>query len=542
MAAASGEQAAAGGSLWTPLRRRGAFRSLWLAGVASNVGTWMQNVGAVWLMTSLTPSPLMVALVQTATSLPFFLLALPAGALADVVDRRRLLLATQWWMLVAAAALGGLTIAGATGPRTLLALTFAIGVGSALSAPAWQAIIPDLVPRADLPQAVALNGVGVNIARAVGPALGGVVVAAAGSGAVFLANAVSFVAVIGALLAWREPRRRSRLPAEHLFAAMRAGARYVRHAPPVRAVLARTTIFLACASALWALLPVVARLRGLGAAGYGALLASLGLGAVAGANLLPRALRRASANALVVAATVLFAATTLLLAWVPALSALCAAMVAAGIGWITAMAILSVDAQVSVPTWVRARGLGYFQLAGQGALALGSAAWGALAGRLGTPRALAWSAAGLVVGLTATRRWRLGQGEGADLTPSMHWPEPTAPPDLSPEDGPVRVTVEYQIDPARAEEFAAVMGTLARLRRRDGAMHWRLYRDPAVPGRYVEEFMSRSWVDHLREHERVTVADRAVEERARAFHLGDEPVRVSHLVAVGVPRGRRFSP
>jgi MFS family permease len=525
-------------SLWTPLRRHAVFRGLWLAGVVSNVGTWMQNVGAVWLMSSLTPSPLMVALVQTATSLPFFFLALPAGALADVLDRRRLLLGTQLWMLAAAAVLGELTVAGATTPLALLALTFAVGAGSALNTPAWQAIIPDLVPRADLAEAVALNGVGVNIARAVGPALGGIVVAVAGSGSVFLLNAASFLGVIVALLAWREPSAQRALPAEHLFAAMRSGVRYVRYAPALRAVLVRTTIFLAGGSALWALMPVVARLRGLGAAGYGVMLASFGVGAVCGASLMPRALWIVSTDRLVVLATVLFAATTALFAWVGALAALCGVMVAAGVGWIATMSVFTVGAQVSVPAWVRARGLGSYQLAAQGALAAGSAAWGAVAGHLGTPLALLCAAVGLIVGLVAAPRWRLAEAEGADLTPSMHWAEPVTVLEPSPDEGPVLVTVEYRIDPLRAEEFQAVMGALARVRRRDGAMHWRLFRDPAVPGRYVEEFMSRSWVDHLRQHERVTVEDRLVEDAARAFHVGKEPPRVSHLVAVGVGRGR----
>jgi len=523
-------------SLWTPLRRHAVFRSLWLAGVVSNVGTWMQNVGAVWLMTSLSPSPLMVALVQTATSAPLFLLALPAGALADVVDRRRLLLVTQVWMMLAAAALGVMTLAGATTQGALLGLTFAMGIGSALSAPAWMAIIPDLVPRSELAEAVALNGVGVNIARAVGPALGGVVVAAAGSGTVFLVNAASFVGVIVAVLAWRAKRSQSALPAEHLFAAMRAGIRYVRHAPAVQGVLIRMTIFLASASALWALMPVVAHMRGLGAAGYGVMLASLGAGAVGGASLLPRVLRLVSTDRLVVLATVLFAATTVLLAWVACLALLCAIMVVAGVAWIALMSVFTVDAQVSVPAWVRARGLGFYQLAAQGALAAGSAAWGAVAGRIGTPLALVWSAVGLLAGLAAAPRWRLAEAEGADLTPSMHWAEPAAVVEPSPDEGPVLVRVEYLIDPQRAEEFQATMAALGRVRRRDGAMHWRLFRDPAAPGRYVEEFMSRSWVDQLRQHERVTVEDRVVEDAARAFHVGEGPPRVEHLVAVRVGR------
>jgi len=533
------ESAAPPVSLWTPVRRHAVFRRLWLAGVVSNVGTWMQNVGAVWLMASIVPAPLMVALVQTATSAPFFLLALPAGALADVVDRRWLLVWTQVWMLAAAAALGLLTIAGAATPTLLLLLTFAVGIGSALSAPAWQAILPDLVPRDELPQAVALNGVGVNIARAIGPALGGVVVATAGAGVVFLVNAASFVGVIAAVIAWRERRPHSTVPAEHLFAAMRSGVLYVRHSPSVRAILLRTTIFLSAASALWALMPVIAQQRGFGAAGYGVLLGCLGGGAVAGATLLTPALRAFSTDRLVVLGTLVFAATTVLLAWVGTLAVLCAIMIAAGVAWIALMSVFMVDAQLSVPAWVRARGLGIYQLAAQGMLAGGSAVWGAIAERVGTPMALVWSAVGLVVGIAAAQWWRLADAEGADLTPSMHWPDPTVASAPSPDEGPVLVSVEYQIDPVRADEFEEVMSALARVRRRDGAMQWHLFSDPAVPGRYVEQFMSRSWADHLRQHERVTVHDRPIEDRARAFHLGPRPQQVSHLVAAPLRRRRR---
>ena len=298
-------------SAWAPLRTP-VFRALWIVSVVSNIGTWMHDVGAAWLMISLTPSPLLVALMQTATSLPIFLLALPGGALADIVDRRRLLLVTQSWMCATAVALGLVTLAGVTTPAVLLALTFALGLGAALNMPAWQATTPEMVPRAQLLAAVALGGVGFNVARAVGPALGGLIVAVAGSGAVFLLNALTFLGVIGAVYTWRRPPRERRLPPEHVLGAMRAGVRYVRHAPLFRAVLVRTAVFIICGSATWALLPVVGRRDlGLSALGYGVLLGCLGLGAVAGSAVLPRLRARLSVDALVIVATIIFGAATL---------------------------------------------------------------------------------------------------------------------------------------------------------------------------------------------------------------------------------------
>ena len=528
--------AARPGSIWAPLGRSATFRRLWLASVVSNVGTWMQNVGAVWLMATLTPDPLMVALVQTATSLPVFFLALPGGALADVVDRRKLLVATQLWMLVAAAALGVLAVARAMTAWRLLALTFAIGVGGAINAPGWQAIMPELVSRADLPAAIALNGVGVNIARAIGPALGGLVIVAAGVGSVFLLNAVSFLAVVAALVAWRRPATVGgpALPAEHVVSAMRTGLRFVRWAPPLRAVLVRTALFVVAAAAPWALVPIVARDRlGLGAGGFGGLLACLGAGAVLGAVALPRLRAAMAVDRLAAWATIAFAVATVGLAWAPHAAVAGGAMVVAGVGWMTIMATFNVGAQVAAPAWVRARALGVYMLVFQGAMAGGSALWGAVAARAGTPAALVASAVVLVAGLGGAGRWGLAEAEAVDVTPSLHWAEPAVAVEPDPDDGPVLVTVEYRIDPRRADDFRRAARGLARVRRRDGALRWRLFRDPADPARYVECFLVRSWAEHLRQHDRVTVGDRPVEDRVRAFQLDGTAVRVDHLVDAG---------
>ncbi len=517
-------------SAWTPLRQP-LFRALWIASVASNVGTWMQNVGGTWLMTSLTPSPLMVALMQTATSLPVFLVGLPAGALADIVDRRRLLLFWQGWMLVAAAGLGVLTLLGAVTPWLLLIFTFALGLGAAMNAPAWQAITPELVSRAELPAGVALNSVGFNIARAVGPALGGILVAAAGSATVFLLNAASFVGVIVVIYRWRRKRRQSALPTERIIAAIRAGIRYVHYAPPLDAVLVRVGVFISCGSALWALLPLVARQQlKLESFGYGLLLGCLGFGAVMGAAFLPKVRQRISIDQLVAIATVVFAIATLALAYLHNLTLVCIALVAGGVAWIAIMSSLNVSAQITAPSWVLSRALGIYQLVFQGGIAVGSALWGIVAEHLGNSTALLGAAIGLILGLTAATRYQLTAGENLDLTPSLHWAEPKVVIDLRPDDGPVLITVEYHIDLLRSSDFTVAMHDLGRVRRRDGAVRWGLFHDTSDPSRYVETFIVESWAEHLRQHERVTVADLAIEERALSFHIGDAPPTVSHLI------------
>lgn len=517
-------------SAWSPLRQP-LFRALWIAAIASNIGTWMQNVGGVWLMTSLTPSPLLVALMQTATSLPVFLIGLPAGALADIVDRRRLLLFWQGWMLVVAATLGVLTWAGVMTPWLLLALTCALGLGAAMSTPAWQSIIPELVPRADLPTAVTLNSAGFNVARAVGPALGGIVVAASGPQAVFLLNAVSFIGIMLVLYRWHRSPRKNALPAERVIGAIRAGIRYVHYSPPLRAVLVRTGVFISCGSALWALLPLVARQQlGLDSFGYGVLLGCLGFGAVSGALVLPRVRRRFSTNLLLIAATIIFAIATLGLAYIRNVGLIYLVLIAAGLAWIAMMSSLNVAVQFIVPSWVQARSLGVYQLVFQGGIAVGSAVWGLTAERLGNSTALLLAAIGLVVGLIAAIRYRLVAGEKLDLTPSLHWPEPIVVIDLPPDEGPVLITVEYRIDLERSHEFTQAMHEVSRSRRRDGAIRWGLFEDTADPTRFLETFVVESWAEHLRQHERVTVADRAAEQLALSFHIGDTPPIVSHLI------------
>lgn len=397
-------------SPWAPFREP-LFRAVWIAAVISYIGTWMQNLGSAWLMTSLTRSPLMIALVQAASSLPVFLVALPAGALADLVDRRRLLLVTQSWMAIAAAALGVVTILGVVTPWMLLLFTFLLGLGAVMNDPAWQAITPEIVSRQQHASGVALNSAGFNVARAVGPALGGAVIAAAGSGVAFLINAASFFAVIFVLYQWKRTATNGN-GNERVMNAMRVGVRYVRHTPAVRSVLVRTLAFSIAASALLSLLPVIA--RPFGSIGFGLLLGCFGFGALAGAVVLPRMRSQMSMDAVVAVATVVFALATVTAGRVHSFPVLAVVLFLGGAGWIAILACLNVTAQTMSPSWVLARSLSMYVLVLQGGLAAGSALFGAVANNQGVPNALLYSALGLVTGLV-TMRWHRLRAREADL-------------------------------------------------------------------------------------------------------------------------------
>ena len=492
----------------------------------------MEDVGEAWLMTSLSTSTLMVALVETAGSLPIVLLAVPSGTFADLVDRRRLLLITQAWMLIVAATLGVLTIAGVTTPWLLLILAFALGLGAAANAPAWEAITPELVSREELPAAVTLGAVAFNVARALGPALGGLLVAAFGPGAVFLLNAASFLGVIFVLYSWRRPVAKNNLPPEHVLGAMRAGLRYVRHTPALQAVLVRAAAFILCASALWALLPLVARRElGLTAAGYGVLLGCLGLGGVTGASFLPNVRWKISTDSLVVGATLIYAAVMIVVGYVHTVALVGGSIFFGGIAWIALLSTFNVAAQTATAAWVRARVLGVYMLAFFGGFAIGSAMWGWIAGRAGISLTLLIAAVGLVAGLATGIRFKLRCSENLDLTPSAHWPEPKVQAEPEAQAGPVLVTIEYEIDPNDADAFTEAAQALGEIKRRDGAFYWNLFRDTAEPGRFVETFIVDSWAEHERQHGRLTKADREVEECVQRFHLGKLPLKISHFIA-----------
>ena len=402
------------GSAWAPLREP-LFRSLWVASLISYTGTWMQNVGAGWLMTQLTVSPLMVGLVQAASTLPVFLVILPAGALADMVDRRRFLLITQGWMVAAAALLGLFTLLGQVTPWILLIFTFVMGLGAVMNDPAWQAITPEVVSVDQHASAVALNSVGFNVARAVGPALGGIVIAATNSGVAFLLNAASFFGVIFFLYSWKREHLEN-AEVQPVIESIITGLRYGRDSRLVRCVLIRTAAFSIGASSLLALLPLIARPHG--AAGYGLLLGSFGLGALAGAAALPGLRSTLSVDKLVAIAIVIFAAMTGSAGQVQSFFWLGLVLFVSGMAWIGILACLNVVAQTMSPSFLRARALSMYLLVLQGGMAVGSAFWGALAGRMGVPSALLWSAIALLAGLVSVRRFPLTSHE-LQYTPSV---------------------------------------------------------------------------------------------------------------------------
>jgi MFS family permease len=517
---------------WAPLAYK-MFRALWIASVASNIGTWMQNVGAGWLMTELSPSPLYVALVQTATSLPVFLLGVPAGALADIFDRRKLLIFTQAFMAFAAGLLGWLTFMGKVSPIVLLLTTFALGIGSTLDNPAWSALVPELVPRRDLPQAISLNSVGFNLARAVGPALGGFILAAFNPGSVFVLNALSFLGVIIVLYFWkRTPNKQSSTVDESVVSATWAGIRYIRYSPGIVAVLVRSGAFIIGGSAIWAMLPTVTRVELHGSAtSYGILLGCIGGGSVAGALLLAKFRLRFSPDQLVVFSGALWGLVTAFLGYTDSFLFAAIAAVAGGVAWVSEMSTFNVAAQTALPAWVRARALAMYLLVFQGGMALSSMLWGTVAERYGTRICLYAAGSTCLASLLLLRRFPLRLGEESEITHSSHWPEPVfkTPPD--PERGPVMVLIEYDIAAADEAEFIAAMHQLGRIRLRDGAIRWGIFEDPASPGRHLESFLVENWAEHLRQHERVTIADREIEDRAKRFHRGAAPPVTTHWLA-----------
>jgi MFS family permease len=390
-------------SAWAPLKEP-LFRAMWIAAIISYIGTWMQAVGAGWMMTEISGSPLMVGLVQAAVALPVFLVILPAGALADMVDRRQFLLVTQGWMVLASGALGVLTLFRAVTPWVLLGFTFALGLGAVMNDPAWQAITPELVPAEQHAAAVALNSAGFNVARAIGPVLGGMVIALAGSGTAFLLNALSFFGVIIVLYRWKRPMP-ERMETAALWDAVKGGLQYLQRSSLVQSVLIRTGAFSVGAIALLALLPIVA--RPFGATGFGILLGTFGVGALIGATILPRLKRQLSVDGVVATAIIIFAGMTFAAGQVHGFSALCIVMATAGGAWIGILACLNTAAQTMTPPWVRARALSMYLLVLQGGMAIGSTMWGALATRIGLPRTLCYSALALLAGLVTIRKHRL---------------------------------------------------------------------------------------------------------------------------------------
>ncbi len=502
------------------------FRMLWLTWVAANTCMWMNDVAAAWLMTTLTTSPILVALVQTASTLPVFLLGLPSGALADILDRRRYFIATQFWVAAVALVLCVAILAGGMTAPLLLALTFANGIGLAMRWPVFAAIVPELVSRAQLPAALALNGVAMNASRIIGPLLAGAIIASAGSAWVFVLNAVLSVLSGLVIMRWKRTHVPSPLGREKLPSAMRVGLQFVRQSPRMRAVLWRISIFFLHATALLALLPLLAKgLEGGGAGTFTLLLASMGAGAITAAMFLPRLRQSMARDVLVIRGTALQAAATGVMAVAPNVYVAVPAMFVAGMAWITTANSLSVSAQLALPNWVRARGMSIYQMAIMGSTALGAAVWGQVATVTDVHVSLGIAAATGVVAMALVQRLAADRSMEEDLSPSRAFKAPVA--DVPPGAGHLVVTIEYFIDPARAAEFRVVMQESRRSRLRQGALGWQLLHDISQPARYVERIEDESWTEHLRRFDRVTASDVALRDRKLAFHVGDAPPRVT---------------
>ena len=506
-----------------------AFRMLWATWLVANTCMWMNDVAAAWLMTSLATSPLWVALVQSASTLPVLLLGLPSGALADMLDRRRFLIATQLWV-AAVACLMCLTLwMGWMNAPILLALTFANGVGLAMRWPVYAAVVPELVPRHEMAPAVALNGVAMNASRIAGPLIAGTLIAAAGSGWVFGLNAVLSIVAAFVLMRWKRPHTPSPLGNEPLGKAMRVGVQFVRQSPQLKGTLLRVAIFFFHSTALLALLPLVARgLKGGDAGSYTLLLAAMGSGAIVAALQLQRIRQWLPREQLLLAGAALQSVCTVIVAFAPGLHVALPAMFVAGTAWITVANTLTVSAQMALPDWVRARGMATYQMAIMGSSALGAALWGQVSSMSSIHTGLAVAAVSGTLVMLAGQRWLPHQALEEDLSPSNVFKAPVA--QEVPTQGHIQVQIEYRIDPAQAADFRALMRESRSSRMRQGALSWDLLHDVTDPGRYIEQITDTSWTEHLRRFDRVTAGDVALRDRKLAFHLGELPPLVTRCV------------
>lgn len=513
---------------WAPLRLS-VFRWLWLAVLAANIGIWMQTVGAQWLLVSRPGASTLVSLVQTAAALPIVLLAFPAGVLADSFDRRKLLISVQCFAVAVGVALTWLTVAGAMPPALLLTFTAMFGVCAALTVPAYQSLIPELVPREELPSAAALGSISINLARAVGPAVAGLLIARVGVAAVFGVNAAAYLALGLVLVWWRRPATRAAEEPERFVPALRAGSRYIRFSPVVRRILLRSALFVVPAMAIWALLPLIASRRlGLGAGGYGLLLGALGVGAVAAAFMLPRLRASLSANQMLLSASLVYALVTVAVVAVRNTLVVALVLLLAGAAWIVVLSNINATLQLFLPGWVRARGLAVYLMVLFGGQAVGALAWGLIAQRVGLVNAFLAAAVLMAAGAVSIRFWPYRDIKSMDRAPAVFWPEPNVVFRPDPDEGPVLVTVTYTISPARRQPFLDAMQNVRRSRLRSGATRWELYQDGQEPDHFVESFTVASWEEHLRQHShRLTGADRAFEEEADRY--SDPPPQTTHL-------------
>ncbi len=500
------------------------FRAVWITSLVTNFGGLIQSVGAAWMMSSIA-SAQMVALVQASVTLPIMLLSLAAGALADTVDRRKIMLAAQTFMLLVSAGLSVMTYLGLITPWVLLSFTFLIGCGVAFNGPAWQASVGDMVPRADLAGAVTLNSMGFNMARSVGPAIGGLIVAAAGAAAAFAVNAFSYIGLLIVLFRWKPDRPKQTLPREGLLAAMAGGVRYAFLSPRVTAVLLRAVVFGVGASAVQALMPLVAREGGGGPLVFGLLLGAFGVGAVGGALFVGKLRAKYETETIVRVAGLTFAVAAATIGYSPWLILTLPALMIAGAGWVLVLSTFNVTVQMSVPRWVVARALALYQMAAFGGMAGGSWLWGSLAQSQGLDTALGLSSGVLLLSVVIGLRVPLPSTANLNMDLLRRWTEPETQLPIEPRSGPVVVSIAYRIREEDIDAFLAVMDDRRRVRRRDGARQWRLLRDLAEPDVWVEKYQTATWLDYIRHNQRITQADADIAERIRALHQGpDKPV------------------
>ncbi|UZE49836.1 MFS transporter [Rhodopseudomonas sp. P2A-2r] len=512
--------------------RQSVFAVIWAATVLGNTGSFMRDVASSWLVTDLSASPAAVSMIQAAATLPIFLFAIPAGVLSDILDRRRFLIGIQLLLAAVSATLMVLSHSGLLTVSLLIGLTFVGGIGAAMAGPSWQAIVPELVPKRDLKSAVALNSLGINIARSIGPAAGGILLAAFGAAVAYSADIFSDLVVMCALLWWPRAPAAKDVLSEKFFGAFRAGLRYTRSSRELHLILFRAAIFFAFASAVWALLPLVAKnLLGGDASFYGVLLGAVGAGAIGGALTLPRLRARFDSDNLLLMSAIVTALVMAVLALAPPKPLAIAALLLLGAAWIAALTTFSGAAQAVLPNWVRGRGLAVYLMVFNGAMAAGSLGWGALASVLGVPATLLASGCGLVMVALLLHRIKLPAGE-VDLTPSNHWPEPLTSEPVEHDRGPVLILVEYRVARGDRSKFFACLTRLSDARRRNGAYGWGITEDAADPEKIVEWFMVESWAEHLRQHHRVSNADADVQRETVQFHVGQEGPVVRHFLTL----------
>ena len=517
----------------SPLRHV-AFLRLYVGSVGAALGYTMQTTMAAWLMATLTTSALMVALVQTASTAPSLLFGLAAGALADIVDRRRIILATHVLLIAVTAGLGIAEITGIVGPLTLLAGTFVIGAAFAIYLPAQQASINDMVGRSEIPRAVSLGAIAFNVARSVGPALAGAIAAWLSSGSALVVASVFFLVMIVAIFPQGSPGPPIPGVPETLLSGIQSGMRYARHSKPLRALIIRNFSFSFCASALWALMPLVARDQlALGAGGYGTLMACFGAGAIAGAVAIPRLMGRRSLNSVVTSGVVLWAVAATLVAVTNLLPLAILGAAAAGAAWVTVLSSLAAGTQSVAPAWVRARAVATNLVTNQVSLAFGSILWGSVATHFSTPIAIGASVAAMLLLLALNRRVRVAFADEADVTPGARLPDLSFPMMPAPEDGPVLIQIEYRIAGADRATFLKAIHKVEATRRRNGAGSWRVFRDLEQDGLFVERFVIDSWAEYTRLRTRMTQTDRRVQEDADKFQRPDVPIRVSRFIGIG---------